>query len=227
MSKIRIVAGDDHPLVQAALANAFAEVSPEIEIVACYNLDEVLSAVAISPADADLVLLDLNMPGTYGFTGLFLMLGHFPTVPVAILSAQHDVTTIRRAMSFGASGFVPKSLSLADMAKAITAILQGERWIPPHAAAPAGTADDPDLELARRFASLSPQQMRILALIVEGKLNKQIAGDLNLAEQTIKIHVSAIFKKLHVSTRTQAAVLAGKLAAQGGAEAGPDKSSAP
>ena len=216
MSKVRIVVGDDHPLVHAALANVFAEMSPEVEIATCYNLDEVLSAVAVLPADTDLVLLDLNMPGTYGFAGLFVMLGHYPTVPVAILSAQQDVTTIRRAMAFGASGFVPKSLGLADMAKAITAILRGELWVPPHVAASA--ADDPESELARRFASLSPQQMRVLTLIVEGKLNKQIANDLNLADQTIKIHVSTIFKKLHVSTRTQAAVLAGKLAAQPGGE---------
>jgi DNA-binding NarL/FixJ family response regulator len=195
-------------------------VSPEVEIVACYSLDEVLNAVAVSPADVDLVLLDLNMPGAHGFAGLFLMLGHYPTVPVAILSAQHDVKTIRRAMSFGASGFVPKSLSLPEMAAAITAILGGEMWIPPHAAGLTSAADDPDVELARRFASLSPQQMRILALIVEGKLNKQIAGELNLAEQTIKIHVSAMFKKLGVGTRTQAAVLAGKLAAQTGGDGG-------
>jgi DNA-binding NarL/FixJ family response regulator len=220
MSKIRIIAGDDHPLVQTALTHVFAEVAPEVEIVACYNLDEVLAAVAVSPADVDLVLLDLNMPGAYGFAGLFLMLSHYPTVPVAILSAQQDVTTIQRAMSFGASGFVPKSLSLPEMAQAITAILGGERWLPPHAAGLPEAADDPDAQLARRFASLSPQQMRILALIVEGKLNKQIAGELNLAEQTIKIHVSAIFKKLGVATRTQAAVLAGRLAAQAGTEGG-------
>jgi len=220
MTKIRIVVGDDHPLVQAALANVFAEVSPEVEIVACYTLDAVLEAVAVAPADVDLVLLDLNMPGTYGFAGLFLMLAQYPTVPAAILSAQQDAATIRRAMTFGASGYVPKSLSLPHMAAAITAILAGERWTPPHIASLPGMPADQDLELARRFASLSPQQMRILALIVAGKLNKQIAGELNVAEQTIKIHVSTILRKLQVTTRTQAAVLASKLAAQTGTAEG-------
>lgn len=217
MSSIRIIVGDDHPLVQAALTNVFAEVSPEVEIIPCYTLDAVLEAVAAAPADADLVLLDLNMPGTYGFAGLFLMLAQFPTVPVAILSAQADAGTIQRAMTFGASGYVPKSLSLPDMAAAITTILAGERWTPPHIAILAASSADHDLDLARRFASLSPQQMRILALIVAGKLNKQIAGELNVSEQTVKIHVSTIFRKLQVTTRTQAAVLASKLAARAGA----------
>lgn len=215
----RIVVGDDHPLVQAALATAFAGISPEVEIVACYTLDEVLEAVSVAPADVDLVLLDLNMPGTHGFAGLFMMLGQFPTVPVAILSAQADTATIQRAMTFGASGYVPKSLSLPDMTKAINAILAGEMWAPSYARALPEGPEPQDLDLARRFASLSPQQMRILARIVEGKLNKQIAGELNVSEQTVKIHVSTILRKLQVITRTQAAVLASKLAMQmGGAE---------
>ncbi len=215
MSDVRIVVGDDHPLVQAALANVLAEISPEVEIVACYTLDAVMEAVAAAPADIDLVLLDLNMPGTHGFAGLFLMQAQHPTVPVAILSAQADAATIRRAMTFGASGYVPKSLSLPDMAAAIVAILAGERWTPPDIAGLAGGGEgDDDLELARRFSSLSPQQIRILALIVAGKLNKQIAGELNVSEQTIKIHVSTILRKLQVVTRTQAAVLASRLAPQ-------------
>ncbi len=221
MTEVRIVVGDDHPLVQAALANVLAEISPEVEIVACYTLDAVMDAVAAAPADVDLVLLDLNMPGTHGFAGLFLMQAQHPTVPVAILSAQADAATIRRAMTFGASGYVPKSLSLPDMAAAIAAILAGERWTPPDIAGQAGGGEgDDDLELARRFASLSPQQMRILALIVAGKLNKQIAGELNVSEQTIKIHVSTILRKLQVMTRTQAAVLASRLAPQIGTPEG-------
>jgi DNA-binding NarL/FixJ family response regulator len=211
----RIVVGDDHPLVQAALSSAFSGVSPGVEIVACYTLDEVVQTVSADPANVDLVLLDLNMPGTDGFAGLFIMLSQFPTTPVAILSAQSGTATIQRAMSFGASGYIPKLLSLPDMIAGINAILAGERWVPPrYCGAFADGARQEDLELARRFATLSPQQMRILARIVAGKLNKQIAGELNVAEQTIKIHVSTILRKLHVSTRTQAAVLASKLAFQ-------------
>ncbi len=208
----RIVVGDDHPLVQSALASAFSGVSPGVEIVACYTLDEVVQTVSADPPSIDLVLLDLNMPGADGFAGLFIMLNQFPTTPVAILSAQSGAATIQRAMAFGASGYIPKLLSLPDMTAAINAILAGERWVPRYCDALADDVRQEALELARRFATLSPQQMRILARIVDGKLNKQIAGELNLAEQTVKIHVSNILRKLRVSTRTQAAVLASKLA---------------
>lgn len=208
-----IVIGDDHPLVQAALRDALGRAMPEVAVIECPDLDSVMTAVAARPDDIDLVLLDLNMPGTHGFAGLFLMLAHHPTVPVAILSALQDADTIRRALAYGASGYIPKSLSMGAMADAIRAILSGAVWAPPTSALDTPEADE--AELARRFASLSPQQLRILTMIVDGKLNKQIAGDLNVSEQTVKVHVSSILRKLNVVSRTQAAVVAGKLAVNG------------
>ncbi len=212
----RIVIGDDHPLVQAALRTALSTALPDLDIIACQSLDEVLAVLSARPDDIDLVLWDLNMPGIQGFTGLFMMLAQFPTVPVAIISAKQDATTIRRAIAYGASGYIPKSLSLPAMADAVTRILAGEIWMPPNIGG-RGSLQNSDLELASRLASLSAQQLRILGMIVGGKLNKQIANDLNIAEQTVKGHVSIILRKLGVGSRTQAAVLAERLSGGGDA----------
>lgn len=212
----RIVIGDDHPLVQAALRTALSTALPDLDIVACQSLDEVLVVLSTRPDEIDLVLWDLNMPGIQGFTGLFMMLAQFPTVPVAIISAKQDATTIRRAIAYGASGYIPKSLSLPAMADAVTRILAGEIWMPPNIGG-RGSLQSSDLELASRLASLSAQQLRILSMIVGGKLNKQIANDLNIAEQTVKGHVSVILRKLGVGSRTQAAVLAERLSGGGDA----------
>ena len=190
-----IVIGDDHPLVQAALRDALGKAMPEVRVIECPDLDSVMTAVGRQPDDIDLVLLDLNMPGTNGFAGLFLMLAHHPTVPVAILSALQDSDTIRRALAYGASGYIPKSLSMPTMADAIRAILSGETWAPPLSAA-STEADEADA--ARRFASLSPQQLRILTMIVDGKLNKQIAGDLGISEVTVKLHRGKVMRKMQV-----------------------------
>ncbi|WP_166301064.1 MULTISPECIES: response regulator transcription factor [unclassified Bradyrhizobium] len=207
----RIVIGDDHPLVQAALQSALSAVLPDLEIIPCQSLDEVLAAVPGRIEEIDLILLDLTMPGIQGFAALFVLLAQFPTVPVAIISARQDAATIRRAIAYGASGYIPKSLGLPAMADAITRILGGEIWMPPNIGG-RGSIQSEDVELAARAASLSPQQLRILAMIVEGRLNKQIAAEIGIAEQTVKGHVSTILRKLGVGSRTQAAVLAERLA---------------
>lgn len=206
----RIIVADDHPMVQAALRSALATAIPDTELIACHTIDAVLRSIALDPAGIDLVLLDLNMPDARGFSGLFLLQAQYPTIPVAIISAQESATTMRRAIAYGASGFLPKSLELAVMAKAVVSILAGHVWAPPEAEAFERDMSD-DAETAKRFASLSAQQVRILMLIVDGKLNKQIAATLSIAEQTVKIHTSTIFKKLGVSNRTQAAVLVQKM----------------
>jgi len=202
----QIIVADDHPMVQAALRAALTTALPEIEIIACHTLEGVSQAVAVNPAAIDLILLDLGMPGVQGFSGLFLLLAEYPTIPVAIISAQESPMTIRRSVAYGASGFLPKSLGLPELAKAISNILAGDIWVPPNFRSDAPMTDE-DNDMARRFSTLSSQQVRILMMIVEGKLNKQIASSLNVAEQTVKVHVSTIFRKLGVRSRTQAAVL--------------------
>lgn len=204
-----ILIGDDHPLVQAALEGALTQVIPGLKVLSAGTLDEVAEVIRSAEEPLDLVLLDLNMPGSIGFTGLFLLQAEFPTVPVAILSAEQDPVTVHRALAYGASGYIPKSIDLRQMAKAILLILNGEIWSP-CPLDPASMPDDDD-DTPRRFASLTPQQLRILARLVEGKLNKQIAAELQVAEQTIKVHVSTILRKLGVTTRTQAAILAERL----------------
>lgn len=206
----RIVIGDDHPLVQAALQSALSTVLSDLEIIACQSLDEALAALTGRAEEIDLILWDLTMPGVQGFAALFILLAQFPTVPVAIISARQDAATIRRAIAYGAAGYIPKSLGLPEMADAIARILAGEIWMPPNTGG-RGSIQSADLELAARAASLSPQQLRILAMIVDGKLNKQIAAELDIAEQTVKGHVSTILRKLGVGSRTKAAVLAERL----------------
>ena len=211
---MRIIVADDHPLVQEALAGVLVQSFPEARIRACLSLAEVTAALGGSEP-ADLVLLDLNMPDSGGFAGLFQLLAEHPTVPVAILSAVEDPATIRRALGYGASGYIPKSTPVARMAEAVRAILAGEIWAPADVAGGEGEAGKDEADWARRFASLSPQQIRILLMVRAGRLNKQIAAELGIAEQTVKVHVSTILKKLQVGSRTQAAVAADRLAVSG------------
>jgi DNA-binding NarL/FixJ family response regulator len=207
---VRIIVADDHPLVQEALASVLAQSLSDAEIICCLSLAEVVAAIDRCEEAVDLILLDLNMPDFEGFAGLFQLLSERPTIPVAILSAVEDSSTIRRALEYGASGYIPKSTPVARMAEAVRSILAGEIWAP-HDVAKSDEADNDEAEWARRFASLSAQQIRILLLVRAGRLNKQIAADLGVAEQTVKVHVSTIFKKLHVGSRTQAAVAADRL----------------
>jgi DNA-binding NarL/FixJ family response regulator len=206
-----IVLGDDHPLVRVALRDTIEAAIVGATVTGCASLDEVIDVVARDPHTVSLVLLDLNMSG---FAGLFLMQTRFPTVAVAIVSATETDGAIRRALTYGAAGYIPKSMPTTLIAEAIEAILNGTVWTPPGWLEEAPGEDvegAEDADFARRFAALSGQQIRILTSILAGKLNKQIAADLGIAEQTVKAHVSVILKKLGVGSRTRAAVLAGAL----------------
>lgn len=213
----RFLIADDHPLVRAALSETLRRRWPEAEILEAADFESVTERLA--PADAgaadteiDLVLLDLTMPGSQGLMGLMLLRSHAPIVPVAVVSAQEDPETVRRALSFGAAAFIPKSAPVEVIQETIAAILRGES-LPAEPSAPE-TAED--LDLYQRLATLSPQQLRVLAMIGEGKLNKQICFELGIAEQTVKAHASQIFRKLGVVSRTQAALVMNRLAPGGG-----------
>ena len=198
-----IIIADDHPLFRAAMQAALRQglVNPEIhEAGSIATLQSVLGQVP-SP---DLILLDLHMPGAHGLSGLIFLRGHYPEVPVAIVSASDDQQVIRRAMQHGANGFIPKSAPLDTLKEAIARILDGEVWLPDNMASIATQQETPDIE--QKLASLTPQQFRVLGMISEGLLNKQIAYDLEVSEATIKAHVTAIFKKLGVRNRTQAVI---------------------
>jgi DNA-binding NarL/FixJ family response regulator len=210
-----IVIGDDHPLVQSALRGALQHAFPRALIFDAKAVEGVVEELTEAPREVDLVLLDLDMPGNAGFTGLLLLLSSFPGVPVAILSAQETPATIRKAIRLGASGYIPKTASLTMMVEAVEKILDGDVWVPQSVSLTEQPDGDTDIEAATRLSALSPQQLRILARLVEGKLNKQIAHELGIAEQTVKVHVSTILKKLRVSTRTQLAVLVERCAKSG------------
>jgi DNA-binding NarL/FixJ family response regulator len=204
-----IVIADDHPLFRGALRQAVASLMPASQVVEAGGLDE-LTAVLDRSREVDLVLLDLTMPGVQGFSGLIYLRAQFPDIPVAIVSAHEDPTVIRRAVAFGASGFIPKSLDVDSIGAAIQSVLGGDTWVPPDVDLTA-TEDKETADLIRRLATLTPQQVRVLMMLSEGLLNKQVAYELGVSEATVKAHVSAILDKLGVDSRTQAVIAASRI----------------
>ncbi|MCV6612676.1 MAG: response regulator transcription factor [Amphritea sp.] len=206
----KIIIADDHPLFRAALKQAVTQAVPGVEIVEADTLEAVQSAVD-NHSDADLVLLDLHMPGTNGFTGLVFLRGQNPGIPVVVVSGSEDASVMKRALDYGASGFIPKSSPLEVIAEAIGAVLEGEEWLPEEVADSLDDVTEEDQKFAANLASLTPQQFRVLTMLTEGLLNKQIAYELNVSEATIKAHVTAILRKLGVHSRTQAVIAAQRL----------------
>jgi DNA-binding NarL/FixJ family response regulator len=209
MAKHRIVVVDDHPLFRGAISQALSATIAGLQMVEAGSLEEIGGAIG-ADKDVDLILLDLSMPGVQGFSGLLYLRAEYPEIPVVVVSASEDATTIRRALEFGASGYVPKSLPVDKIREAIKVVLDGGAWSPPDIDLNA-KADPESRDLATRLASLTPQQMRVLMMLGEGLLNKQIAYKLNVSEATIKAHVSAILQKLGVDSRTQAVIAIGKI----------------
>ena len=175
--------------------------------------DDGLSALdRLLSTRVDLVMLDLSMPGVRGFSGLMYLRAQYPSVPVVVVSANDDPAVIRRCMDLGTSGFIPKTLGIDEMRAAIKRVLDGGVWTPPDVNLEAG-ADAETSDILARLSSLTPQQVRVLMMLSEGLLNKQIAYELGVSEATVKAHVSAILQKLGVESRTQAVIAAAKIEA--------------
>lgn len=201
-----ILIADDHPLFRSALRQALRDgLGETVSLSEVGSISELQQRLA-ERADWDLVLLDLNMPGAYGFSGLAQMRGQYPQIPVTLISAQEEPTIARRARDFGASGFIPKSASLEAIQAAVQSVLDGSVCWPPGIDNPPGMSDEQQ-QISERVASLTPQQFRVLTMVCDGLLNKQIAYELDVSEATVKAHVTAIFRKLNVRTRTQAALV--------------------
>jgi DNA-binding NarL/FixJ family response regulator len=201
----RLLIADDHPLFRAALHQAAAASIDGCTVLEAADLHGALDVLR-SDADVDLVLLDLHMPGSQGLSGLAALRGQHPGVAVLVVSAHDEPRVVRRALDHGAAGFIPKSASPAEIGEAIRRVLDCGTWVPPALAdsVAALPADPADSDLAARLASLTEQQYRVLVLLAEGLLNKQIADRLAIQERTVKAHVTAIFEKLGVRNRTQA-----------------------
>jgi DNA-binding NarL/FixJ family response regulator len=204
---LRIVIADDHPLVRRALAESLERVLTRSEIAEVGSLPE--ATAALDRGGTDLLLLDLQMPGMNGLASLTGLRSAYPAVPVLVVSASEDPLIMREALEFGASGFLPKSAPIAEIGAAVTAILAGGIWLPE--AASAAYLDESESELAQGIAELTPQQRRVLMLLTDGKSNKQIAFELAVTEATVKAHLSQIFRKLGVRSRTQAVISARRL----------------
>ena len=205
-----VLVADDHPLFREALRNAVARALPTATIREAESVDA-LYALIERESDSDLLLLDLNMPGAHGFSALVHLRAHYPQLPVMVVSAREEPAVMRRALDHGAVGFLPKSADAGTLGEAIDAVLAGDRWAPASALkAPAAGAEEHDA--AQRVRDLTPQQFRVLQMLGDGLLNKQIAYELGVSEATIKAHMTAILRKLGASNRTQAVLIAGKLA---------------
>ncbi len=208
-SNTTIIIADDHPLFRGALRQALGSLLPSARVLEANGAEE-LTTLLSRERDVDLILLDLTMPGVEGFSSLLFLRAQHPGVPVMIVSATEEPLVIRRAIEFGASGFIPKSLDIDGIGSAIDAVLKGDTWTPPDVDL-TNTEDKETQDLVRRLATLTPQQVRVLMMLSEGLLNKQIAYELSVSEATVKAHVSAILDKLGVDSRTQAVIVASKI----------------
>lgn len=208
-SGYRFVIADDHPLFRGALRQALAALADDGDIIEAGDFESTKAAVG-GNGDIDLVLLDLSMPGASGLSGLISLRGIHADVPMVVVSAHDDPHTIRRALELGASGFISKSASIDDIRRAVELVLGGGVAAP--SGIDLGVERDAEIsDLIRRLQTLTPQQTRVLGMIGEGLLNKQIAYELGVSEATIKAHVSAVLQKLGVDSRTQAVILLSKI----------------
>lgn len=199
---LSFLVADDHPMVREALASALGQAFAQAAVATAASLTETQAALERQP-ETDALLLDLDMPGMAGMTGLGVLRASHPTVPIIVVSAARDGATVRRAYDFGASAYIDKSASLSEIADTVRAVLAGEVFAAP--------APEPSEPIDRRAALLTPQQWRVLALMVQGDQNKQIAYTLGIGEATVKAHVTVILRKLGVRSRTQAVIEARRL----------------
>lgn len=199
-----IIIADDHPLFRSALSSTLDRVLDHPNVIEAQDFNSLQNCLD-THSGADLILLDLSMPGTEGFSALVFLTAHFPQVPIMIVSAHEEPEIMRRAIDHGANGFLPKSASIDIMTQALTAVLEGGLWVPdgldntPH-------VETEELSIAEALANLTPQQFRVATMVCQGLLNKQIAYELSVTEATIKAHMTEIFRKLGVHSRTQAAL---------------------
>lgn len=209
MASLSSIIADDHPLFRMALQQAIAEVIGD-EVRFTEDFEQTIEALS-KQENTDLLFLDLKMPGNDGLTGLMNIISSFPNLSVIIVSAEESVQVIHKVMEMGACAFIPKSSSLDKMAEAVEHVLNGEFWVPDYinldAIENTDTQNADIKENLSRLAQLTPNQLKVLKMMADGLLNKQIAYELNISESTVKQHSSQVLKKLGLNNRTQAGVI--------------------
>ncbi|HEY8568277.1 response regulator transcription factor [Microbulbifer sp.] len=200
----QFIIADDHPLFRNALRLSIQQTFPGAEIFEACDMQSLQQCVAEHP-NCDLLLLDLHMPGAHGFSGLIFLSGQYPQLPVMVVSANEKPEIMCRAIDYGACGFLPKSAPVEQIAEALQQSLAGEIWLPPAVAERYESAGaEEDNGVVDVIATLTPQQFRVATMLAEGLLNKQIAYEMQVTEATVKAHLTALFRKLDVNSRTQA-----------------------
>jgi DNA-binding NarL/FixJ family response regulator len=208
---VRFLIIDDHPLFREALHSAVQMAYPDVDTVEARSIGEAMNLLGGHPP-FDLALLDLSMPDVHGFDGLLQLRTRHPRLPVVVVSGHEEPRVIAEALSYGAAGFIPKSARKADLAAAIRSVMDGAIYVPENYE-PTQPDDGSAVraDMVQRLSTLTPQQLRVLQMLRQGLLNKQIAYELQVGETTVKAHVSEILRKLNVYSRTQAVIEVSKL----------------
>ena len=206
---LKLLVVEDHALVREGLVGLLAQLEKDVVITGQPDFESAL-ALLDNDEDFDLILLDLAMPGIDGFAGLDILRKGFPAIPVAVVSAFDDVPTVTRVLNLGASGFIPKAFSGEELLAAVREVLDGNIFQPGQSAGARLDSVPPtppsQLSVQPAEIGLTDRQSQVLALMVRGLSNRDIAEQLELSEGTVKIHATAIFKTLGVNSRTQALV---------------------
>ena len=212
-----VMIADDHPLFRAALCQVIGGMFSEQKIYEASTLAEARAFLGGcgntgTDIDLDMILLDLQMPGSDGFSGLVELRNAAPEVPIIVVSAANAASIMRDAITYGAAGFIPKSFSRTQMGDALRQVLDGEVFLPSaELDAQACRNGGAPAKLHDRVAALTQGELRVFELLAKGKSNKIIAYELGIKESTVKAHITAILRKLHVFSRTQAVIAAREL----------------
>ncbi|WP_317930309.1 response regulator transcription factor [Halioxenophilus sp. WMMB6] len=206
----QIIIADDHPLFRHALKNCLQQNFRGAQILEAEDFAS-LTQLLTEHSQANILLLDLQMPGCEGFSALLYAISQYPQIPVMVVSAHSEPDIIRRSLDHGAAGFLPKSAELAEMTEALTTVIEGGLWQPADVSGGSGVSASEEA-VATALSKLTQQQFRVASMVYQGLLNKQIAAELNITEATVKAHMTEIFRKLGLNSRTQVVLALGQLA---------------
>lgn len=211
---MRVLVADDHQLVIDALEKYLIGIDPDVEVIPALKFEETIDNVRESP-DFDLIILDLYLPDMTGLEGLTLLHSQCPEIPIVMISGVANRREIMDALERGAAGFIPKDLSSAMIVKALEIVLSGERYIPSIlVGGPSLIEKEPGYsgkvprDTGSSFGKLTRREREVLALLLNGYSNKEIARNIGVKEITAAFHLRGVFKKLGVSNRTKAAAKA-------------------